>query len=87
MIDLSWMAWTWPTVAFFVTVVLSIVVMGIWEKFSPGGNPLVAGQRLYQPGLAGFFWCPVVGCAGADDCLVRFCIQEGLRKVCNSTAR
>ena len=39
MIDLSWMAWTWPTAAFFITIVLSIVVMGIWEKFSPGGNP------------------------------------------------
>ena len=37
--DLTWMAWTWPTAAFFVTVVSSIVIMGIWEKFSPGGNP------------------------------------------------
>ena len=36
---LSWMAWTWPTAAFFIVVVLSIVTMGIWERFSPGGNP------------------------------------------------
>ena len=36
---LSWMAWTWPTAAFFVAVFLSIAVMGIWEKFSPGGAP------------------------------------------------
>jgi predicted small integral membrane protein len=36
---LSWMAWTWPTAAFFIAVVLSIVTMGIWERFSPGGNP------------------------------------------------
>jgi predicted small integral membrane protein len=33
------MAWTWPTAAFFVCVVLSIAAMGIWEHFSPGGNP------------------------------------------------
>ncbi len=33
------MAWTWPTAAFFVFIVLSIVAMGIWEKFSPGGAP------------------------------------------------
>ena len=37
--DLSWMAWTWPTAAFFSVVVASIVSMGIWEKFSPGGDP------------------------------------------------
>jgi len=39
MLDLSWMAWTWPTAAFFIAVATSIVAMGIWEKFSPGGNP------------------------------------------------
>ena len=33
------MAWTWPTAAFFIVVVLSIVSMGVWEKFSPGGAP------------------------------------------------
>jgi predicted small integral membrane protein len=37
--DLTWMAWTWPTGAFFLAVVLSVVTMGIWEKCSPGGNP------------------------------------------------
>ncbi len=36
---LSWMAWTWPTAAFFIVVVLSIASMGVWEHFSPGGNP------------------------------------------------
>jgi predicted small integral membrane protein len=36
---LSWMAWTWPTATFFIVVVLSIVSMGVWERFSPGGNP------------------------------------------------
>ncbi len=36
---LSWMAWTWPTAAFFIVLVLSIVTMGVWERYSPGGNP------------------------------------------------
>lgn len=36
---LSWMAWTWPTATFFIAIVLSIVIMGVWEHFSPGGNP------------------------------------------------
>ena len=36
--NLSWMAWTWPSIAFFIAVVSSIVAMGVWEKFSPGGN-------------------------------------------------
>jgi predicted small integral membrane protein len=36
--DLSWMAWTWPTALFFVTIALLIASMGVWEYFSPGGN-------------------------------------------------
>ncbi len=37
--DLSWMAWTWPTASFFIMLVLSIVSMGVWEHFRPGGDP------------------------------------------------
>ncbi len=44
--DLSWMAWTWPTAAFFIVVVLSIVAMGVWERFSPGGGPRRGILRL-----------------------------------------
>lgn len=36
---LSWMAWTWPTATFFIVIALSIATMGVWEHFSPGGNP------------------------------------------------
>ncbi len=36
---LSWMAWTWPTAAFFVFVAASIAAMGVWEYYAPGGNP------------------------------------------------
>ncbi len=36
---LSWMAWTWPTAAFFLFIVTCLVGMGVWEKYSPGGDP------------------------------------------------
>jgi predicted small integral membrane protein len=35
--DLSWMAWTWPTALFFGFIALCLVGMGIWEYFVPGG--------------------------------------------------
>ncbi len=35
---LSWMAWTWPTAAFFLFILACLVGMGIWEKYSPGGD-------------------------------------------------
>ena len=37
--DLSWMAWTWQTAAFFTCIVLLLVGMGVWEWLSPGGAP------------------------------------------------
>lgn len=36
---LSWMAWTWPTAAFFVFILLALLTMAAWEWRSPGGNP------------------------------------------------
>ena len=36
---ISWMAWTWPTALFFIYIFGSIAVMGVWEYYSPGGNP------------------------------------------------
>ncbi len=38
-LDLSWMAWTWPTAAFFIGILVALIGMGIWERVSPGGNP------------------------------------------------
>jgi predicted small integral membrane protein len=35
---LSWMAWTWPTAAFFIFVVCAIAAMGFWEYKVPGGG-------------------------------------------------
>ena len=71
--DLSWMAWTWPTAAFFIAIVLSIVSMGVWERFSPGGNPrrgifgidTTRGDRLFiswlGTGFIGLGWLALYG--------------------------
>ncbi|MEX0921764.1 MAG: DUF2160 domain-containing protein [Rhodovibrionaceae bacterium] len=37
--DLSWMAWTWPTAAFFAFIALALAGMMAWEWKSPGGGP------------------------------------------------
>jgi predicted small integral membrane protein len=37
--DLSWMAWTWQTAAFFAFIALCLAVMSIWEIARPGGDP------------------------------------------------
>jgi predicted small integral membrane protein len=67
------MAWTWPTAAFFIALVSSIVIMGIWEKLSPGGNPrhgvfgidTTRGDRLFISWLGSGFinlgWLGFVG--------------------------
>ena len=36
--DLSWMAWTWPTAAFFIVILLLLCLMAVWEYFKPGGD-------------------------------------------------
>lgn len=38
-LDFSWMAWTWPTAIFFLSIFTLLIGMGVWEYFSPGGNP------------------------------------------------
>jgi predicted small integral membrane protein len=37
--DLSWMAWTWETAAFFLCIAGILLAMTIWELRSPGGAP------------------------------------------------
>jgi len=71
--DLTWMAWTWPTVAFFSFIVLALAGMSIWEHFSPGGSPrrgilrldTTRGDRLFISLLGSAFihlgWLAVVG--------------------------
>ncbi len=36
---LTWMAWTWPTAAFFGFVAAALIFMVIWELRRPGGAP------------------------------------------------
>ena len=65
MIDLSWMAWTWPTAIFFVVVFLMIAGMGVWEAVVPGGSPRIGilhfettrGDRLFLSLLGSAFIC------------------------------
>lgn len=63
--DLSWMAWTQPTAIFFLSIAGFILLMSIWEFFSPGGNPRVGilkfettrGDRLFVSLLGSAFIC------------------------------
>jgi predicted small integral membrane protein len=70
---LSWMAWTWPTAAFFIFILLALVTMGVWEWRSPGGNPrrgvlgldTTRGDRLFISLLGSAFiflaWLGIMG--------------------------
>ena len=70
---LTWMAWTWPTAAFFIIVFGSILAMGVWEYFSPGGAPrrgafgldTTRGDRLFITLLGSAFifigWIAAMG--------------------------
>ncbi len=72
-LDFSWMAWTWPTAAFFIVIALLLVAMGVWEYVSPGGNPRVGvlrfettrGDRLFVSLLGSAYihlaWLGLVG--------------------------
>jgi predicted small integral membrane protein len=44
--DLSWMAWTWPTALFFIVIVCMLLGMAFWEYKSPGGAPRVGVLRI-----------------------------------------
>lgn len=52
---LSWMAWTWPTAAFFIFIGVCLITMYVWELAKPGGSPRVGilgldttrGDRLF----------------------------------------
>jgi predicted small integral membrane protein len=37
--ELTWMAWTWPTAAFFGFIALCLIGMTIWEFAVPGESP------------------------------------------------
>lgn len=70
---LSWMAWTWPTAAFFIFILLCLVTMVIWEWRRPGGAPrrgiigldTTRGDRLFITLLGSAFiflaWLGLIG--------------------------
>ncbi len=70
---LSWMAWTWPTAAFFVFILLALVGMAVWEWRNPGGAPrrgilgldTTRGDRLFISLLGSAFiflaWLGIMG--------------------------
>ena len=65
MIDLAWMAWTWPTAIFFIVIALLIASMGVWEYFDPGYRPrfgilgieTTRGDRLFITLLGSAYIC------------------------------
>jgi len=70
---LSWMAWTLPTAYFFIFIAAAILVMALWERFSPGGGPrdgilglhTTRGDRLFISLLGSAYihlaWLGLVG--------------------------
>jgi predicted small integral membrane protein len=71
--DLTWMAWTWQTAAFFAFIALALATMTVWEWVSPGGGPrrgvlgldTTRGDRLFLSLLGSAFihliWLGLVG--------------------------
>ncbi len=61
--DLSWMAWTWETAAFFLCIAGILLAMTMWELRSPGGAPrrgilaieTTRGDRLFVSLLGSAF--------------------------------
>ena len=72
-LNFSWMAWTWPTAAFFIVIAMMLCCMAAWEYISPGGNPRIGvlrfettrGDRLFLTLLGSAFihlaWLGLVG--------------------------
>jgi predicted small integral membrane protein len=71
--ELTWMAWTWPTAAFFGFIALCLIAMTLWELAVPGGNPrrgilgldTTRGDRLFISLLGSAYifllWLAIMG--------------------------
>jgi len=71
--NFTWMAWTGPTALFFLTILLLLVGMSVWEYLVPGGSPrkgilqfeTTRGDRLFISLLGSAFinlaWLGLVG--------------------------
>jgi len=70
---ISWMAWTWPTAAFFAFIIGCLIAMSVWEAYAPGGSPrrgilgleTTRGDRLFISLLGSAFiflaWLGIFG--------------------------
>ena len=88
MLSLSWMAWTWPTAAFFIVIATLLSSMIIWEKRHPGGAPrrgvfgldTTRGDRLFisliGSAIIHLAWLGIIGTPlwGALFCSVLFAL-------------
>ena len=71
--NLTWMAWTGPTAIFFLTILVLLLCMSLWEYLVPGGAPrkgilrfeTTRGDRLFISLLGSAFinlaWLGLVG--------------------------
>ena len=69
----GWMAWSFPTAVFFLTIFLLIALMAVWEYARPGGAPRLGilrfettrGDRLFVSLLGSAFihlaWLGLIG--------------------------
>jgi predicted small integral membrane protein len=69
----GWMAWSFPSAMFFLTIFTLIALMAVWEYARPGGNPRIGilrfettrGDRLFVSLLGSAFihlaWLGLVG--------------------------
>jgi predicted small integral membrane protein len=69
----GWMAWSFPGALFFLTILLLLALMAVWEYAVPGGSPRVGilrfettrGDRLFISLLGSAFiqlaWLGLVG--------------------------
>lgn len=69
----GWMAWSFPSAMFFLTIATLLMLMAVWEYASPGGNPRVGilrfettrGDRLFISLLGSAFihlaWLGLIG--------------------------
>jgi len=69
--DLTWMAWTWPTGIFFITIASLLACMTVWEVLQPtvprqGFLPIMTtrGDRFFIGLLSGawfhLFWLAAI---------------------------
>ncbi|MBL1421795.1 MAG: DUF2160 domain-containing protein [Alphaproteobacteria bacterium] len=62
--NLSWMAWTWPTAGFFIFIALALITMTVWGIKAPQAPRVgilrietTPGDRLFISLLGSAFIC------------------------------